>query len=274
MQRAGLPPEGSGSDVVGAGADGSRKVAASGERESLRSEPRRGKIALVIFDVDGVLLASPHERAWRDALVGFADPRRFTTAFYQEHVAGKPRSSGARAALEALGIVDLDGLTPVYVRLKQARLDELIRANDFHAFPDAIRMVRALRGMKLPMAAASSSKNANDMMRLVPLGDGESLFDDFAANVCGRDVPRGKPDPALFLLAASEAGVDPNACLVVEDAPVGIEAARAGGMGALGVARQGDATSLAAAGADMVVGTLDDVMLADLVEGRFDRQVA
>src|ERR1039458_8048258 len=50
-----------------------------------------------IFDVDGVLLASPHERAWREALHGFAEPDRFTTAMYLAHVAGKPRLSGANA---------------------------------------------------------------------------------------------------------------------------------------------------------------------------------
>lgn len=50
-----------------------------------------------IFDVDGVLVDSPHERAWRDALNGFAEPAGFTTVFYQAHVAGKPRLEGARA---------------------------------------------------------------------------------------------------------------------------------------------------------------------------------
>jgi len=45
----------------------------------------------VIFDVDGVIVDSPHERAWREALQGFADPARLTTALYQAHVAGKPR---------------------------------------------------------------------------------------------------------------------------------------------------------------------------------------
>ena len=60
-------------------------------------------LTAAIFDVDGVLLASPHERAWREALQGFANPNRFTSAMYQAHVAGKPRLSGARAALQALG---------------------------------------------------------------------------------------------------------------------------------------------------------------------------
>ena len=72
-----------------------------------------------IFDVDGVLLASPHERAWREALQGFADPARFTTAMYEVHVAGKPRLSGARAALEALGVPDAERQAYAYAERKQ-----------------------------------------------------------------------------------------------------------------------------------------------------------
>jgi beta-phosphoglucomutase-like phosphatase (HAD superfamily) len=55
---------------------------------------QRGTLAGAIFDVDGVLVASPHEQAWREALAGFADPAPFTTEFYQAHVAGKPRLDG------------------------------------------------------------------------------------------------------------------------------------------------------------------------------------
>jgi beta-phosphoglucomutase len=53
------------------------------------ARPRSGHpktLTAGIFDVDGVLLASPHERAWREALKGFADPGRFRTAMYEAHV--------------------------------------------------------------------------------------------------------------------------------------------------------------------------------------------
>ena len=63
-------------------------------------------MSAAIFDVDGVLVASPHERAWREALAGFADPAGFTTAFYQANVAGRRRLEGARSALEQLGVAD------------------------------------------------------------------------------------------------------------------------------------------------------------------------
>ena len=69
-------------------------------------------LAAVIFDVDGVLIDSPHERAWREALEGITDPARLTTEIYQAHVAGKPRLSGARAVLEQLGVPDAGQRTP------------------------------------------------------------------------------------------------------------------------------------------------------------------
>ena len=208
---------------------------ASKQREP-RSEPSPALTA-AIFDVDGVLLASPHERAWREALRGFADPERFTTAMYEAHVAGKPRLSGARAALEALGVPDAERQAVIYAERKQKRLEELIEAGTVAAFPDALRFVQAVGALGWPMAVASSSKNANQMMRVIRLDSGQSLLDVFSANVCGRDLRQGKPDPEIFLLAAAELRVEPAQCFVVEDAPAGIEAARAGGMTALGVAR-------------------------------------
>lgn len=227
-------------------------------------------LTAVIFDVDGVLLASPHERAWREALAGFAEPGRFTTAMYQAHVAGKPRLDGARSALEALGVSDA-GLRAVgYAERKQARLEELINTGAVAAFPDALRFVEAVAALGWPMAAASSSRNATEMMRSIRLGHGQSLLDVFRVNVSGRDVRRGKPDPELFLIAAAELGVSPAKCVVAEDSLAGIQAALAGGMAALGVARLGDAAQLRAAGADLVVTSLDEVVMVELALGRFE----
>ncbi len=69
------------------------------------------------------------------------------------------------------------------------------------------------------------------------------------------------------MLAAAELRIAPEHCFVVEDAPAGIQAARAGGMAALGVARLGDAALLQAAGADLVVTSLDDVVVGELARG-------
>ncbi len=94
----------------------------------------------------------------------------------------------------------------------------------------------------------------------------------FDANVCGRDLRQGKPNPEIFLLAAAELRVPPAHCVVVEDAPAGIEAARAGDMAALGVARHDDAALLRAAGADLVVTSLDEVAVDELADGRLRRR--
>jgi beta-phosphoglucomutase-like phosphatase (HAD superfamily) len=227
-----------------------------------------------IFDVDGVLLASPHEQAWRDALVGFAEPSRFTTEMYQAKVAGKPRLAGARAALEALGVADAAARAGDYGERKQKRLLELVAAGSVVAYPDALRFVQAVYALGWPMAVASSSKNANGMMQPIRLNSGRSLLDIFDANVCGRDLRQGKPNPEIFLLAAAGLHVAPEHCLVVEDASAGVMAARAGHMGSLGVARHSDTALLRAADADLVVTSLDDVALDDLSNGSLSRRSA
>lgn len=220
-----------------------------------------------IFDVDGVLVNSPHERAWREALAGFADPAGFTTAFYQAHVAGKRRLDGALAALKALGGAEDAAQAAAYAERKQGVIDRLIAENRFEAFPDAMHLALGLKGAGLRLALASSSKNADAMLTRVLLPDGRTLRDLFDADLSGREVPRGKPDPALFLLAAEAVGAPPATCLVIEDAPSGIAAARAGGMAALGIARLGDEALLREAGADLVLTSLDRLDIAALSRG-------
>jgi HAD superfamily hydrolase (TIGR01509 family) len=227
-----------------------------------------------IFDVDGVLLASPHEQAWRDALAGYADPAAFTTEIYQARVAGKPRADGALAGLKAMGVADPESKAAAYAEAKQARLEVLITEGAVTAFPDALRFVQAAHDLGWPLAVASSSKNANAMMAPIRLESGLRLLDAFRANVCGRDLAHGKPDPELFRLAAAELGAEPRDCFVAEDAPAGIEAAKAGGMAALGVARLQDTRLLREARADLVVTSLGDVDLSQLKAGRLCRKAA
>src|SRR5512147_61709 len=249
-----------------------------------------------IFDVDGVLVASPHERAWQEALAKLMTeewreiaaatsyaPDRFDTALYQGHVAGKPRMSGARAVLDYFGVPEAERRTIEYGERKQRRIRDLILAGEFVAFVDALRFLVDLRAHNVRTAAASSSKNANDFMRqirvaqFVPEAQGrvsgaeQTLLELFDANVCGRDVRKGKPHPEIFLMAAEELGARPAECVVVEDAPAGIEAAKAGGMRAIGVARLNDDNLLEAAKADLVVEALDQVEVDALIAGRLQR---
>jgi HAD superfamily hydrolase (TIGR01509 family) len=225
------------------------------------------QVSAAIFDVDGVLVASPHERAWREALAPYADPDDFTTEFYQAHVAGKPRLDGARSALEHLGVANADQLAEKYAEHKQALIDDLIDHGQFEAFPDAVRLADALHRAGYRLALASSSKNAEAMLSKLCLPDGAPLLSAFDADLSGQDVAHGKPAPDLFQLAAETLGVPADECLVVEDAPAGVEAALAGGMRAVGIARLGDEALLAGAHADLVVTSLDQVDLSALSTG-------
>jgi Haloacid dehalogenase-like hydrolase len=106
------------------------------------------------------------------------------------------------------------------------------------------------------------------------LHQGMTLEELFDADISGRDFPRGKPDPMIFLAAAEELGLAPEMCFVIEDATSGVQAAKAGGIAAIGVARIGDEQQLATVGADLVVPTLDDVSLPALLEGRLEERQA
>ena len=88
----------------------------------------------------------------------------------------------------------------------------------------------------------------------------------FAAIASLEDITRGKPDPQVFLVAASKAGVDPSRSVVFEDAPVGIQAAKAAGMYAVGLTTTHPAASLEEAGADEVVVNLVGYDVARLLE--------
>ncbi len=131
-------------------------------------------------------------------------------------------------------------------------------------------LLLGLRAAGLAIATASASRNADRLLATVALPEGGSLRDLLDADVSGLDVP-GKPDPALFLEAARRLGQSPEACLVVEDAPAGVEAARRGGMASVGVDRSGDAEELRASGADVVLDRLDAVPVAELLARLADR---
>ena len=234
----------------------------------MKSASPRGLLRALIFDVDGVLLDSPHELAWRTALVDQGAKARFTTAFYQANVAGRSRLDGAHATLQTLSAAHSEDDVINYAAAKQRELEALIRKGGVQAFPDALRFVSASLALGLPLAVASASKNADAMLSAVLGANGESLATAFSVKVCGRDLRHGKPDPEIFLIAANELEVAYDQCLVIEDATAGIRAARAAGMMALGLARRNDGQALRAAGADLVVTSLDEIDLAALRQGR------
>ena len=164
----------------------------------------------------------------------------------------------------------------------------LIQAGDFTAYPDALRFAIAVKDAGLLIADASSSKNATLLLGKIRLDTfakeqgissptirpGLTLLEYFDADLSGRDFAHGKPDPEIFLAAAHDLGVEPRDAIVLEDAVAGVQAAKAGGMTAIGVARADDTDLLAAAHADIVVTTLDAIDTAALAKGRLATRLA
>lgn len=228
-----------------------------------------------IFDVDGVLVDSPHEQAWRQSLQELMEgpwsdirpqttwsPEGFTAEVYHQRMSGKPRKAGATAALEYFNVPDIDRRVVEYGDHKQEMIIKLITEGKFSAYDDAVRFVIAVKNAGIPIAAASSSKNAKLFLERVDLGNyggSGNLHAAFDVDVSGRDFAQGKPHPEIFLTAAEELGVDPHDAFVAEDATNGIQAARAGEFGALGVSRADDVDALRAEGADLVVTSMDTI---------------
>lgn len=126
--------------------------------------------------------------------------------------------------------------------------------------PGAPETVRALGN--IPKAVASGSNPERLRIKLHQVG----LFDDFAPHIySAQDMPRGKPAPDVYLHAAKQLGVDPTACLAVEDSANGVTSARAAGMVVVGFTggghcppQQGEA--LRGAGATHIAADMDQLL--------------
>ncbi len=210
----------------------------------------------VLWDMDGVLVDSApyHYRAWKDTFAeeGLAlDEATFRRTFGQRNDA---------IIADVLG----PGLPPERVAAigaaKEQRYRALIARKGLTPLPGALDWLHRLYRRGIPQAVVSSAPRENIEAILRALG----MSGLFQALVSGEEVERGKPDPASFLLAAQRLGMPPKRCVVVEDAPAGVEAAHRAGMACLAVATTHPRERLEAA--EQVVDSL-----AGLPEDTFER---
>ena len=122
--------------------------------------------------------------------------------------------------------------------------------------PGAARLMDEAAALGWLQAVASSAPRDN----LAVILDALDGWDTFDAVVGAEDVSQGKPHPECFLLAAERLGVSPANCVVLEDAPVGLEAARNAGMACVGVQTSSDHL----VEADWIVGSLEELSIIDL----------
>lgn len=209
----------------------------------------------VLWDLDGVLVDSApfHLQAWRE-LFGSVG-REFSEADFR-------RTFGLRN--DAILRDVLGDLPSAEVERLGARKEELFRRaalGNIVPLPGALALLRLLRESGVKLALVSSTPHGNIDLILGSLGV-EAAFDVIVGE---EDVTRGKPDPEGFLLAARRVGVPPAECVVIEDAPAGVEAAKRAGMSCVGVSR--DRPREALAEADLVVESLEDPAAAAFFGG-------
>ncbi|MFG3505054.1 HAD family hydrolase [Streptomyces sp. NPDC047821] len=237
---------------------------------------RLREVRAVVFDTDGVLTdsARAHATAWKaafDARLAAHPPedpdqrRPFdATEDYLRYVDGRSRLDGAAAFLASRGPRPSPATVEAVAAEKERLFTERLRERGVDAFPDAVRLLRALRRAGTPVAAASASRHAREVL------SSARLLDLFDALVDGVEAARlrlpGKPEPALFLEAARRLAVPPAHCALVEDARAGVEAGRRGGFGlVVGVDRApgpGTGDALRRAGAGIVVHDLAELLPA------------
>ncbi|MBM3995889.1 MAG: HAD family phosphatase [Planctomycetes bacterium] len=130
--------------------------------------------------------------------------------------------------------------------------------------PGVVALLHAIAAAGGKQAIGSSAPRRNIELILTMTNTGAH----FAAVVALEDTRRGKPDPEVFLRGAEALDIDPNRCIVLEDAPVGVQAAKTGGMKAVGITFVGhhSAEKLRGAGADLVVNSLEHMTVRQLID--------
>jgi beta-phosphoglucomutase len=211
------------------------------------------ELRAVLWDLDGTMIDSQedHFLAWSAALAGHGfslQRERFPSVF------GHRPDEIVRTLLGP----DLPaGEVQQIVAAKWQAYRERLRTHGVQLLPGVADWVKRLARDGWHQAVASDGARWSIDLVLEATG----LAPSFAAVVSGQDVPHGKPDPAIFQTAAARLGTPANRCVVVEDAPAGVEAAHRAGMRAIGVLTSHDTLS-----ADVVVHRL-----SDLHDGAFER---
>jgi beta-phosphoglucomutase family hydrolase len=207
-----------------------------------------------IFDWDGVIIDSSrqHELSWQQ--IAKELERELPANFFLRSFGMK----NEKIIPELLAWASHAEEVTKIAHRKELIYREMIKKTGIQALPGVHDLLEQLQTASVPCAIGSSSARENISCVIDLLG--VSKF--FKSIVCGGDVRHGKPDPEVFLLAASRLGAKPENCVVFEDAHVGLEAAQRAGMKVVGVATTHPAETLQ--DADLVVNRLTDVTLEKL----------
>ena len=210
-------------------------------------------IKACIFDLDGVIVdtAVYHYKAWKRLAneLGFE-----FTEHDNEQLKGVSRMRSLEIVLQCGGITKTEEEQKLLAAQKNAWYMEMVnQMTPAEILPGAREFVESCRSAGIKTALGSASKNSMTILNKLDIAN---LFDVI---IDGNKVSKVKPDPEVFLKGAEELGIEPQYCIVFEDAIAGIEAAKAAGMKAVGI---GDPVLLHEA--DMVLKGLNEMTLDKL----------
>jgi beta-phosphoglucomutase len=211
-------------------------------------------LAGIIFDLDGVIADTHtiHRHAWRQLLGELG--RQFSDEELDFVLEGCKREEILRHFLGSLSAAE--------VSRYGERKDELFRqsSEQLQSIPGVVDFLRQLDDAGVPKAVATCASKRRTFQVLESLG----LAGRFGAVVTGDDVPKGKPDPSIFHLAAGCLRVTPQQSLVIEDSGAGVRAAKSADMKCLAIASGTQADKLRQEGADYVVPNFTGILLVEL----------
>lgn len=214
---------------------------------------RGGRISLVIFDCDGVLVDS-EVIACREDAACLSDAGFPVTP---EEMARRFVGTSAKSMLVTL--------SEQYRRQPQPGLNEVRQARIMAAFETELQPILGILEAVSQLRAKRCIASSSPLHRIVRSLELTGLRDYFGGSLYSASmVARGKPAPDLFLYAAAQMKVDPLECVVIEDSPSGVVGAKAAGMRVVGFVGgshcgPGHAERLRAAGADIVISSMADL---------------
>jgi len=195
------------------------------------------EIKACLFDLDGVVVdtARYHYLAWKK----IADDLGFSFSLHDnERLKGVSRMESLDILLEIGKIkVDLKTKEELAATKNSLYVSYIQKMTPDEILPGVIRFLDELHNSGMLIALGSASKNAMSIL------DKINISQKFDAIIDGNKVSKAKPDPEVFLKGAIELGIDPQYCLVFEDAQAGIDAARNGGMHIIGIGQPENLTN-------------------------------
>ena len=187
-------------------------------------KPER-EIKAILFDMDGVLVDSIplHIKAWNSMLSEFNLPGLDQRTYLS--MVGRTNLDMISNYLDLQSIpASLSFLKDIIDR-KEVLLQEIIK-DHINTTPGVVAWLEFFKEKQIRCSVASSG----DMANITIVLDMLHIADYFSSIISGAHLPAGKPDPTVFILAAASLGVKPENCLVIEDAPTGIQAAKSADM--------------------------------------------